>query len=144
MKKILIVILTLVGVSSKISAQQPAIVVSDKTGWHKITETRVDHKVEKDEVMVMGADRFENIILKVTDAPVDLKSVDIYFEDGTSQKANIGKSFKSPGQSDLITLKGEKEIKKIVFLYKTMTTQEDKKGHVEVWGMKRNLDKKSK
>jgi hypothetical protein len=144
MKKTLIVLLTMIGISSKMNAQQPAVVVSDKDGWHKIAETRVDHKTDKDEVMVMGADKFATLIVKVTEAPVELQSVNVVFEDGTSQSANINKSFKSPGQTDLIKLSGEREIKKVVFMYKSMTTKEDKKGHVELWGMKTNPDKKNK
>ena len=35
---------------SAANAQKPAVVVSDKTGWHKIGETTVDFKKEKDEV----------------------------------------------------------------------------------------------
>jgi hypothetical protein len=144
MKKIAIALFALIGMSAKMSAQQPAVVISDKDGWHKIAETKVDQKMEKDEVMVMGADKFATLIVKVTEAPVDLETVDIYFEDGSSQKANINKSFKSPGQSDYIKLGGERSIKKIVFMYKTMANAADKKGHVEVWGMKTNPDKKAK
>jgi hypothetical protein len=144
MKKTLIAMLVMLGISVKMNAQQPAVVVSDKDGWHKITETKVDHKMEKDEVAVMGADRFSTLIVKVTEAPVDLQSMDIQFEDGTSQKASINKAFKAPGQSDYIKLGGEKAIKKIIFYYKTMSSTDDKKGHVEVWGMKNNPDKKAK
>ncbi|HEY0030296.1 MAG TPA: hypothetical protein VGC65_06020 [Bacteroidia bacterium] len=142
MRKFIIVLLTVIGISTKVSAQQPAIIISDKTGWHKIAETKVDHKADKDEVLVMLADRFATLVVKVTEAPVDLNSVDIYFEDGTSKTANINKSFKTPGQSDYIQLGGEKEIKRIVFMYKTMANAEDKKGHVEIWGIKENPDKK--
>lgn len=145
MKKIVIVLLSIIGMSAKMNAQQPAVVLSDKSGWHKITETKVDHKTEKDEVIVIGADKFATLIVKVTEAPVDLLSIDIYFEDGTIQKAMINKSFMSPGQSDYIELKGgERELKKVVFYYKTMANPQDKKGHVEVWGMKKNVDKKNK
>jgi hypothetical protein len=144
MKKIAIVLLSIIGISAKMSAQQPAIVASDKSGWHKVAETKVDYKMEKDEVMVMGADKFETLIVKVTEAPVDLVSMDIYFEDGTKKSAPINKSFKSPGQTDYIQLGKEREIKKIVFMYKTMDMAQDKKGHVEVWGMKTNPDKKNK
>jgi hypothetical protein len=145
MKKIGILLFSVLTISTRIFAQQPAVVMSDKTGWHKIAETKVDYKAEKDEVAVMGADKFATLIVKVTEAPVDLMSVDIQFEDGTVQKANINKSFMTPGQSDYINLKGgEREIKKIIFYYKTMSNTEDKKGHVEVWGMKTNADKKNK
>lgn len=126
------------------NAQQPVIVISDKTGWHKIGETRVDYKTDKDEIMIMGADRFSTLVIKVTKAPVEIILIEIYFEDGTTQKAAIEQSFKSPGQTDVIQLAGgERELKKVVFLYKTITNPEDKNGHVEIWGMKKDPNKKS-
>lgn len=146
MKKIMVIaFLSLAGINAKISAQQPAIIVSDETGWHKIAETKVNYKTDKDEIMVMGKDRFSTLIVKVTEAPVELLSIDIHFDDGTMQKAAINKSFVNAGQSDVIKLTGgERSIKKIVFVYKTITNPQDKNGHVEVWGLKKNTVEKNK
>lgn len=126
-------------------AQQPAVVISDKEGWHKIGETSVDFKTETDEISVIGADRFGYIKIKVTEAPIHLESFDIYFESGDKQSVTIGKEIKNPGESRSVELTGgERSIKKIIFVYHTVPNHKDKKAHVELWGMKTNPDKKDK
>jgi hypothetical protein len=125
-------------------AQQPAVVISDKEGWHKIGETTADFKTETDEIAVMGADRFAFVKIKVDDAPINLVSFEIYFESGDNQVVPIGKQIKNPGETRVVQLNGgERSIKKIVFTYKTVPNNADKKAHVELWGLKTNSDKKT-
>lgn len=124
---------------------QTEVVMSDKDGWHKLGETTVDFKTETDEISVIGADRFGYIKFKVTDAPIHLSSFDIFFESGEKQSVTIGKEIKSPGESRSVQIEGgERSIKKIIFVYKTLPNHKDKKAHVELWGMKTNPDKKDK
>jgi hypothetical protein len=127
-----------------IKAQQPAIVVSDKPGWHKIAETTVDFKRESDDVDVMLADKFASLKFKVTDAPIELLDLDVLYEDGTKQNIRIGYSIKKAGDmSDEIAVKGgeEKKIDRILFRYRTLPNRKDDKAHVEIWGKKTNADK---
>lgn len=122
---------------NKTAAQEPKKILSDKTGWHKIGETTVDFKTEIDEILVLGANRFQPIKIKITDAPINLISFVIYFENDIYQKITIGKEFKSLGESRSIVLKnGERSIKKVTFVYKTNANNMDKKAHVELWGFK--------
>jgi hypothetical protein len=124
---------------------QTDVVISDKDGWHKLGETTVDFKTETDEISVIGADRFGYIKFKVKDAPIHLASFDIFFESGEKQSVTIGKEIKNPGESRSVEIEGgERSIKKIIFVYKTVANQKDKKAHVELWGMKTNPDKKHK
>ena len=119
-------------------AQTPKVVTSDKEGWHKIGETTVDFKTETDEIIVLGADRFEAVKIKVTDAPINLVSFDIYFESGDTQSVPVGLDIKSPGETREVMLTGgERSIKKVTFVYKTIANNRDKKAHVELWGRKR-------
>lgn len=125
------------------NAQQPKVVVSDKTGWHKIGETTVDFKKETDEVLILGADRFASIKFKVTDAPIDLVSIMVYYESGDAQKISTMMQINAPGESKTIDLNGgERSLKKIVFVYKTLPNRKDVKAHIEIWGLKTNTDKK--
>lgn len=144
MKKVLLIALLAFGAAhSQLKAQQPAVVISDKTGWHKIGETKVDFTKDRDEVIVMGADRFASMKFKVTDAPIDITDVEVYYESGDNQKINLGSAIKAPGESRVVDLNGgERSIKKIVFMYKTIPNYKDKKAHVEIWGNKTNTDKK--
>lgn len=143
MKKVLlIVILATAGIFNTISAQQPSVVVSDKTGWQKIAETTVSFKKESDEVVIMGADKFAAIKIKIKDAPIDLVNLDIYFEDGKKQHVNIAMPIKVEGESRVIDIDGgEKDLKKIAFVYKTLPNRDDEKAKVEIWGLKTNADK---
>jgi hypothetical protein len=143
-KKIIVLAMLVIANCTGMFAQTE-IIMSDKDGWHKIGETTVDFKTETHEISLMGADRFGYIKFKVTEAPIHLSSFDIYFETGDKQSVTIGKEIKNPGESRSVEIEGgERNIKKIIFVYKTVANQKDKKAHVEIWGMKTNPDKKNK
>ena len=144
MKKIILFALLVVTNYTDLLAQTPKVIISDKKGWHKIGETTVDFKTETDEISVIGADRFRSIQIRVTDAPINLVSFDIYFEEGDKQSVTVGKEIKAPGETDAVKLNGgEQSIKKIIFVYKTVANHKDDKAHVELWGHKTNADEKT-
>lgn len=137
-----ILFLACAGITQTMSAQTK-VVLSDKTGWHKIGETTVDFTRDRDEVSVMGANRFAALIFKVEDAPIHIMDIEVYYESGDNQKVNVNYPIKAPGQSKEINLNGgERSIKKIVFVYKTLSNTKDVKAHVEIYGLKTNVDKK--
>src|SRR3954463_12391126 len=80
------------------SAQKPAVVASDKTGWHKIGETTVNFQNDRDEVDVLMANRFASLKFKVDDAPIDISSIDVIFEEGDSQTISTLLSTKNAGE----------------------------------------------
>src|SRR3954469_14164443 len=80
-------------------AQKPAVVASDKTGWHKIGETTASFDKESDEVDVLLADRFASLKFTVTDATIELLDIDVIFEDGVKQNITIGHKIKKAGES---------------------------------------------
>ena len=72
MKKVtMFVLLAMAIVYGSVNAQ--SVVVSDKEGWHKIGSRTIDFKNEKDEITVLGSDKFSSIKFKVKDAPVNLQ-----------------------------------------------------------------------
>ncbi|MCE3294388.1 MAG: hypothetical protein K0R65_102 [Crocinitomicaceae bacterium] len=146
MKRIAILLLLAVaGSYTTANAQTPKVVVSDKTGWHKIGETTVSFERERDEILVIGADKFAQLQFKVTEAPIDLRQMEVYYENGDKQPVTIRETVKAPGESRVIDLNGgERTIKKIVFEYKTLPNRKDDKARVEIWGLKTNTDKKTK
>jgi hypothetical protein len=125
-------------------AQKPAVVLNDKSGWHKLGETTVDFTHEKDEIIVIGASRFSAIKIKVTDAPVNFTSFEINFDKGDKQNVSIGENIKAPGESKVVQLdgNGERTIRKVIFRYNTANNNAGKKAHIELWGLKTNSDKK--
>ena len=59
MKKIIFfALLMIIGCCTRLCAQKPGVVISDKDGWHKIGQTVVDFSNEREEILVIGADRF--------------------------------------------------------------------------------------
>ena len=142
-KLLSLMLLAIAGSFGIASAQTPAVVVSDAAGWHKIGEKTVDFKMERDEIAVMGADRFSTLKFKVTEAAIELVSLEITYESGDKQDVTVNQAIKTPGESRTIDLKGgsERSIKKIIFVYKTLPNSKDEKAHVEIWGLKTNTVK---
>ena len=139
MKKLILLSILVAGTYTKVFCQTPKVVLSDRSGWHKIGETIVDFNTDADEIAVVGADRFGFIKINVTDAAINLISFDIYFESGDKQSVTIGKDIKAPGETRVVQLNGgERSIKKITFIYKTIPNSADKKAHLELWGLKTN------
>ncbi|NVO18402.1 MAG: hypothetical protein HXX13_01810 [Bacteroidetes bacterium] len=143
-KTIIILLLAIAGSIGIASAQSPAVMISDAAGWHKISERTVAFKTDRDEISVIGSDRFSTIKFKVTEAAIELISLEIAFESGDKQDVKINQSIKSPGESRTIDLKGgaERSIKKIIFVYKTLPNSKDEHARVEIWGYKSNAVKK--
>lgn len=146
MKQVLsIILLVLAGSFGIVSSQQTTVVSSDTAGWYKIGEANVDLKRDRDEIVVLGADQFKSIKLKVINVPIELKDLEIYYETGKRQDVNINKSLKAAGESGVIDLEGgeQRSLQKIVIVYKTLANNLDLKAYVEVWGLKTNADKTS-
>jgi hypothetical protein len=143
-KTLIIMLLAIAGSFGIVSAQTPAIMISDAAGWHKIGEKTVAFKMDRDEISVIGSDRFSTIKFKVTEAAIDLVSLEITYESGDKQDVKINQAVKAPGESRTIDLKGgaERSIKKIIFVYKTLPNSKDEKARVEIWGLKTNAVKK--
>lgn len=139
-KSIIILLLAFVGSFGIASAQSPSVMVSDEAGWHKIGERTVDFEQDRDEVAVLVSDRFASLKFKVTEATIDLVSLEVVYESGDNQNVMISQSIKAPGESRTIDLKGgaERSIKKIIFVYKTLPNSKDERASVEIWGLKTN------
>ena len=121
----------------------PGVVVSDKTGWHKIGERTINWKMDHDEIAVVGADRFASLKFRADFASIDLRSIEIFFENGENQNIRIENPIMMGTESKIVDLKGnERRIKKIVFVYKTLSDQREEKALIEVWGYKTNEEKK--
>jgi hypothetical protein len=123
-------------IASSANAQKPAVVVSDKAGWHKIGEVTASFKAEKDELVVMGADKFKAIKLFVKDAPMNISDLEIYYEDGSKETVALTNEFKAGGESRVIDIKAAVSIKKVIFSYKSIANSKDEKATVELYGMK--------
>ena len=93
------IVLALFAGNCNLMAQKPAVVLSDKDGWHKIGETTADFSKDSDKIDVLFRDMFAALKFVVTDAPIEIKDLDITFEDGSKQNVVIGYSLKKAGES---------------------------------------------
>ena len=140
MKKALILIaFALTANTITTTAQVPKIVVSDKAGWRSIGRTVVNFSREKDEIKVLGSNKFAAIKFKVLGAPIDLISLEVYYANGGKQDIAINSHIKDAGESKVIDLNGgERNLQKVVFIYKTLPNYKNKKARVQLWGLKTN------
>ena len=118
-------------------AQEPSIMLSDKPGWHKIGEVKADFKMENQSISVMGKDKFKSILLKVTDAPINIEGIQVFYESGDMEQFDVKNELKAGAETKKLDMKGGgQEIKKVTFTYKTLPNQQDEKAHVELYGLK--------
>ena len=138
MKKLTLVFAVLAAVLVNFAyAQTPSVMLSDKPGWHKIGEVKADFKMENQSIAVLGKDKFKSILLKVTDAPINIENITVVFENGETQDVNVKSELKAGAETRQIDLKGgSPEIKQVKFSYKTLPNQKDDKAHVELYGLK--------
>jgi hypothetical protein len=138
MKKIILVFFVMSAMLVKTAfAQEPSIMLSDKPGWHKIGEVKASFKMQNESISVMGADRFKSILLKVTDAPINIEGIQVFYESGDMEEFNVKNELKAGSETKKMDLKGgSQEIKKVTFTYKTLPNQKDEKAHVELYGLK--------
>ncbi len=148
MKKLIVLLAAILAFGS-VQAQKNSgekkveVVTSDKTGWHKIGEMTASFKKERDEMIVIGADRFAAIKIKATGADINITDLEVHYENGTKQDILVRQEIKNGTESRVIDLKGgERKLKKIVFVYKTIPNSANEKAELEVWGMKTNGGKK--
>jgi len=137
MKKALFILAAAIISASNLKAQKVEVVTNNKPGWHKIGETNVDFKIDKDVVKVWGADNFKAIRIKPTDAPVHIENLQVVYENGEPEDIAIRYDFKAGTESRQIDLAGhERKIKEINFVYRTIPNWKGDHAHVEIWGLK--------
>ena len=137
MKKLMLILFASVFTVAIAHAQKPEIVTNGKPGWHKIGDANVDFKADKDEFLVFGKDRFKAIQLKVTDAPVRVEDMQVFYDGGAKEDVPVRADFNAGSESRVIDLKNHSEgIKKVIFVYHTRPNMKVDKAHIELWGLK--------
>ena len=140
MKKAVIVVLFIIACSFSIaSAQQAKEAVIDNTGWIKIGEASISFQDERNEILVVGSDRFASIKLKVLEAPLELTKLEVYFESGDKQDIKVNTQINAPGESREIEINGGgRNLRKVAVVYKALPNRKDAKTQLELWGLKAN------
>ena len=111
--------------------------VHAQNGWRFIADKIVAFGVDHD-VIVTGNtnDDFRKLKLRVTDGPLKMYDMKVYFDNGTVQDVSIRIRIPQGGESRVIDLDGGlRHIKRIEFWYETKGFRKGR-ARVAVWGYK--------
>lgn len=123
-------------------AQKPAVVLDDDAGWQKIGETTASFKKQNESIHVMGADEFEAIKLKVTEAPLTIDRLQVFYESGEMEDIEVDSDIQQDGETQTFTLKNsDEDISKVAFTYNTSPNYRGEKATVQLFGLKADDDK---
>jgi hypothetical protein len=67
-------------------SQKPVILTNDKPGWHRIGELTMNEEADTVAAEIIGADAFSAVRIKALKGDVNIYEINIYFEDGRSQR----------------------------------------------------------
>jgi hypothetical protein len=136
MRKAGIVWIMLLAFGYTAHSQKPAVVTSNEEGWQKIGEITADFKMQDESIVVLGADQFEAIRLKVTDAPINIDRLRVFYESGKTEEFDVQHELQVGAETKTLDLEGNGAIKKVAFTYKTLPNFRGEKAHVELYGLK--------
>jgi hypothetical protein len=104
--------------------------------WQVLGRATVDDGKDKDEFKIEGADRFRNLRVKAQKQDIEMKDMDVYYEDGGKEDIEVKETIKAGGQTRPLQLKGDsKRIKRVEFSY-SAKGKGDAKGIIILEGQK--------
>lgn len=106
-------------------------------GWRFIADKMVGFGVDHD-VIVTGNtnDDFRKLKIRVTDGPLKMYDMKVYFDNGSVQDVSIRAHIRQGGETRVIDLDGGlRHIKRIEFWYETKGFLRGR-ARVAVWGLK--------
>jgi hypothetical protein len=141
MKRIIAITFTIMAVTvcPKLFAQKPAVVGSNEPGWTHIGHTTASFKMQNESVVVLGADEFTALKIKVTDAGLHIHHMQVFYESGDMEEINLKDDFNQGTESRTIRLKHpDRDIQKVAFTYKTRPNAKGDKADIDLYGLKTN------
>ncbi|WP_276371004.1 hypothetical protein [Chryseolinea sp. H1M3-3] len=137
MKKLGLTLVTLLAIFGSTQAQKPAVVSTNNEGWQHIGQTSASFKTQNESIEVLGADEFTAIKLKVSEAPLHIERLQVFYESGDMEEINVRSDMKAGSESRVIKLKHpDRDIDKVAFTYKTTENTAGEKADVALYGLK--------
>ena len=122
-------------------SQKPSVVTDNNPGWRKIGEITASFETENESIIVLGADEFSSIKLKVTDAPLNLQHLQVFYENGDMEEIKVDHQLQAGAETHAFHLKNPyRDIKKVAFTYKTLPNSRNDKADVALYGLKTGLE----
>jgi hypothetical protein len=95
--------------------------------WQVLGRATVDDGKDKDEFKIEGADRFRNLRVKAQKQDIEMKDMDVYYEDGGKEDIEVKSVIKAGSQTRPLPLKGDsKRIKRVEFSYASKGKNDNK------------------
>lgn len=102
--------------------------------WKFIGDKVVNYRLDHDVIQADDTIEYRQIRIRVTEAPINVMELKIYFDNGSVQDVSIRNPIKQDGESRVIDLNGGlRHLSKIEFWYSTIDTDKGK-AKVAVWG----------
>jgi hypothetical protein len=118
-------------------AQKPAVVSSNEEGWQHIGQVTASFKTQNESISVLGADEFSAIKLKVSDAPLHIERLQVFYESGDMEEINVRSDINPGSETRVIKLKhADRDIDKVAFTYKTKENAKGEKADIALYGLK--------
>ncbi len=124
---------------TNVFAQKPAVVTGNDAGWQHIGQTTASFATQNESIKVLGADEFTAIRLKVTEAPLHIDRLQVFYESGEMEEIDVRSEIKANADTRVITLKHpDRDINKVAFTYRTVKNSKGQKADVSLYGLKTN------
>ncbi|MBY0477464.1 MAG: hypothetical protein K2Q24_07440 [Chitinophagaceae bacterium] len=108
--------------------------VTEQQGWRFIGDKWAAFGPDRDVLRVGRNDLYRQVKLKVTDGPLRIEDVDIYFENGEKMNVILKNNFRAGQESRVIDLPGAaRKLDRIEFLYSTIGKAKGR-ARIAVWG----------
>lgn len=102
--------------------------------WHFIGDKWAAFGPDRDVLRVGGNDAYRQIKIRVTNGPLRIEDMDIYFENGEKMNVVLKNIFRAGQESRVIDLPGGiRKLDRIEFLYSTIGRARGR-ARVAVWG----------
>lgn len=141
MKKLFVITLLILLVTcyTKLFAQKPAVVATNEPGWHHIGHTTASFKTQNESITVLGADEFSAIKIKVSEGPLHIERLQVFYESGDMEDIDVRNHFREGSESRVINLKHpDRDIQKVAFTYNTESNAKGEKADIDLYGLKTN------
>lgn len=102
--------------------------------WEILGSRSVRYGTDHDVITVSGDKWYTGIYFKVTDAPIRINDMKVYFDNGDKFDVSIRSMIRENGHSRTITLPGgQRKITKVEFSYETMGSNRGT-ANLTLWG----------
>ncbi|MBC7873238.1 MAG: hypothetical protein H7Y01_04540 [Ferruginibacter sp.] len=119
----------------KPAGSKPGNIISSPNAWMVMGSRTVNYGTDHDVISNGSPDTwFSGIYIKVTDAPIRINDMKVYFDNGDKFDVSIRSMIKENGHSRTIELPGgQRKITKVEFAYETLGSN---RGHatLTLWG----------